>query len=874
MSKKSLLLMLSIFILSFGTLVRAQRRAAFGNPSPVKSEVELADAAAFSEGKGVWLRWQSAVETNNLGFNVYRLENGNAVQVNSFLIGGAPITAQLQANSGGGSYTFFDPAGDLSAIYYIESVGISGRRQTFAGFNVNYTADLTALAGNSAEFMRRAAAEAGFDVRRESLDLPKDLQKEISQGANFAAPDAPAQTAQQWVAAQPGVKIGVKQEGFYRVTRAELAAAGFDLTAPGSRWQLYLKGVEQAIIVGANDAYLEFYGHGQDTNESDTLTYYLINGAQNGKRIDDVYRLGIGGNVTDRNYNVSFLKKERSFYVSDYLNGDTDNFYGSIINPTSGMVTFNLSGVDLSAPTAQIKISLLGYTYLPHQVRILLNDTELGTVSGDGRVPIEGTYNVPTALLQNGTNTLKFNTLAGASDLALFDQVEINYARQFIADQNQISFYTDTNRAATLTGFTSANVRVFDITYPNDLQRVANATATANGATYNVRLAANRARVMFAVADEALKTAASVTQNFPSTLSSSANGADLLIVSYRDLLPQANDWAAYRRTDGLNVKVVNVDDVFDEFGFGTPTAAALHDFLQYAVENWQTAPRYVMLVGDATYDPRNYQGYGNFNFVPTQMVDTVYSTTGSDEALADFNNDGLAEIAIGRISVRTGADVTTLLNKTMAFENSLANVRSRGALCVSDYPNGFDFAGLCSRTLGELPDSIDKSFINRADPDSLTQVVSQINTGKYLVNYSGHGSTALWSGTGFFSNVEAAQLNNSGNQTLFTMLTCLNGYFLPPNIDSLAETLIKNPNGGAVMAWASAGLTTPDVQEIMARRFYSQIGNDTTSGRLGDFVRDAKAAIPGGRDVRLSWTVFGDPTLKVKPAPPTFTFKR
>ena len=51
------------------------------------------------------------------------------------------------------------------------------------------------------------------------------------------------------------------------------------------------------------------------------------------------------------------------------------------------------------------------------------------------------------------------------------------------------------------------------------------------------------------------------------------------------------------------------------------------------------------------------------------------------------------------------------------------------------------------------------------------------------------------------------------------MLTCLNGYFMGGN-ESLAEALIKAPNGGAVASWTSTGKTTPDVQEIMATRFF------------------------------------------------------
>jgi hypothetical protein len=79
----------------------------------------------------------------------------------------------------------------------------------------------------------------------------------------------------------------------------------------------------------------------------------------------------------------------------------------------------------------------------------------------------------------------------------------------------------------------------------------------------------------------------------------------------------------------------------------------------------------------------------------------------------------------------------------------------------------------------------------------------------------------------------------------------------------MSEILLKNPNGGAVATWSSTGLTTPDIQEVMATRFYNRLGAGSIN-RLGDLINDAKTTINFGRDVRLSWVLLGDPTLKVK----------
>ncbi len=58
------------------------------------------------------------------------------------------------------------------------------------------------------------------------------------------------------------------------------------------------------------------------------------------------------------------------------------------------------------------------------------------------------------------------------------------------------------------------------------------------------------------------------------------------------------------------MKVVDIEDVYDEFSYGAHSAQALKDFLTRAATNWTPPPRYVLLVGDASYDPRNYEGFG------------------------------------------------------------------------------------------------------------------------------------------------------------------------------------------------------------------------------------------------------------------------
>jgi hypothetical protein len=154
--------------------------------------------------------------------------------------------------------------------------------------------------------------------------------------------------------------------------------------------------------------------------------------------------------------------------------------------------------------------------------------------------------------------------------------------------------------------------------------------------------------------------------------------------------------------------------------------------------------------------------------------------------------------------------------------------------------------------------------VNRLEANAKTNLLNAMNSGKYLVNYSGHGSTAVWASSTFFGSDDVPTLTNQTNLSIYTMLTCLNGFFIRPVFDSLSEKLLKTTDGGAVAVWSSSGSTTPDIQEIMATRFFNQIGNNPNMIRLGDLINDAKFNISGGSDVRRSWGLLGDPALRVK----------
>lgn len=819
---------------------------------------EFASAEAFSDGNGVWFKWQMKVEQNNLGFNVYRIDGKDQVQVNPHLISGGFIQNN-EERVFEGIYTFFDPEGNFGQTYLIETLAINGQKTFSIPISAKYTDNLAGIAGKTSDQLLSETKKSDFRIEKNEISLTKELHSEIAENAL-----PPNLDRQRWIAAQPGVKIGVKKEGIYRVSRAELENAGFDVNQSSANWQLYMNGNEQAITVSNGGDYIEFYGQGIDTIESGTQIYFLINGAQAGKRIYTSVRRRMGGNVVSNSYEQSFYKADRLVYVSSVRNGDANNFFSDkVVNATGTTVTFNLDGIDQSVTQAVLTVGIQGLTTTPHNINVTFNNVPLEPITGNNLNLMSKTYQIPTSLLIEGANNLLLKVPSATNDVSLVESVKVNFSRNYLAQQNTLSFYAKPLKQFEVKGFTSGNFRVFDTTFPDAPTVVTNLQQTIDNGNFGVIIPANRSRKFFAAAEEAVLSIDSIEENTPSSLSQTNYNAQLIIITHKNWMDEAHDWADYRIKEGYSVKIVRIDDIFDEFNYGITSANSIRSFLQFAKNNWQTPPDYVLILGDTSYDPRGYTGITGVNFVPTKMFDTAYEETGSDEALADFNDDGLSEIAIGRIPVKTNAEVTQILNKVVIFEQTSGQGFTRGTLFASDLPIGYDFAGMNQRLANELPAGTTSIMVNRGDTNARATLLSQLNNGRYLVNYSGHGSTGLWAATSFYSINDVPSISNGTNYSLFTMLTCLNGYFIRTDFDSLAEAMLKAQNGGGVAVWASSGKTTPDVQEVLARRFYQKISQGNIP-RIGDLIKDAKMNVFGGRDVRLSWTLLGDPLLKVR----------
>jgi hypothetical protein len=556
--------------------------------------------------------------------------------------------------------------------------------------------------------------------------------------------------------------------------------------------------------------------------------------------------------------------KERLIYISSLLNGETENFYGKVVGGSPVVQQLFLRNVSQAGDgTTEVEVALQGYTLGSHQVRVKLNGGEVGSISFKGQEHAVAKLTAPSSLLVEGQNTVTLERTGGETDVSLVDWTRLTYAHNLRADDNLVRFSAEGRTR--LDGFTSGRIRAFDVTDPQRARELNTAVeSTTQG--YAVTLNSSSEGQYLALTEDQIKRPFSIELDKPSSLKTTTSGADLIIITHGDFVGSVQPLAEQRRNQGLAVSVVDVQDVYDEFGYGAHSPYAVRDFLAWTKTHWQNAPKFVLLVGDASLDPRNYQGQGATDLVPTKLIDASTMETASDDWLADFNKDGVAEMAMGRLPVRTKAEADQVIAKIVGYTPASA---LQQVTIVTDKNNAgdtFSFEQLGQELGASLPASVSVNPIKRSsgsDDAVHTQIVNAINQGPLFVNYIGHGSVEVWTGGSILSTTDTtAALNNNNRLPVFVMMTCLNGYFPNSARDSLAEALMRNNASGAVAVWASSGMTEPNAQSQLNKQFY-QFAFGTDAVTLGEAVQKSKEGVDNG-DVRRTWILFGDPTMRIR----------
>jgi hypothetical protein len=695
--------------------------------------------------------------------------------------------------------------------------------------------------------------------------------------AKTQEPATPAQYKQQLdLAASAGLKIYVSQEGWQRVTRAAMIAAGYDPGSDSRNLSLFMLGNEQSIIVDdgsdgkfdANDA-IEFYGYPLDTLSTGARTYWLRAGKGTGSRA--AVSKASGGNPITGSVAFTYERVMRGIFASIVNSDEADAFFGALITIDPVNEPLTVANLDTSYNgNAALELAIQGGTDMAHRIDVAFNGHTLGTVALHGVEQPSFTFSVPQSWLVAGTNNVTLTSLNGYDDVSVLAKTRLTYQHLLRADNGAFDTNLSGGRAVTIGGFSSNRVRAFDVTEaqrPVEL-RTTVAADPQSGYAATFTTPAGGIRTIMTFDSERLVTPPELAANTPSSWSDTngnSNGskaaANFYIFSNRSFLSNAATLKSVRDAEGIATEIIDVDDLYDEFNFGIRSPEAIRAFCKLA-SGWKHAPSAVLLLGDASVDPRNYLGMGTFDYVPTKLVRTLLLRTAADDWFTDFNDDGIADIPVGRIPVDTPAEAALVIGK-IASRGTPSGPWANKSLFVADSSPEFDFAAVGASLSHQLPLSMNSQLIDFAHTSNAhDDIIESMNSGSLLMTYIGHASVEIWANN-VFSSADAMALTNGDRLPVVVALNCLNGYFHDVYTLSLTEALMKAPNGGAVAVWASSTLTEPDQQALMGNELFSNLFSSENL-TLGQAVARAKA-VATDPDVRKSWILFGDPTIRLRP---------
>lgn len=700
------------------------------------------------------------------------------------------------------------------------------------------------------------------------------------------------------------LKLMVSDSGMQRVSYEELVAAGADLNGLKTRkLNVTLNGESVPMrVVGQSSgprrffgpgAYIEFYGQSAQSLYAQEQAYSLhfVNKSQlranprkliRNDRSARTDRTAAAANV----YTHTQIVEENNFYdfaapsaVDPWHFGQNYSIY-----PTPSY-SFELKDVAGGTATAELEAQMYGLLDFDidgndHHYMVFMNDILVGDQQFDGNsIDIFSATNV---VVNEGSNSFKYDyrPIAGVPfDIVALNRFTVRYPRLTIAEGQYLEGRFNNGHAA-VQGIVGDGFHVYRKIDDDTVLRLVGAVKSNDKVLFNV---GQNAGDYIVVGEQTGDTASGFKKPRIQPLLARQNittgNAEYLIIAHKSLMGAELDELVELRSQRYAVKVVDVAQIYAQFGDGLPDSKPIFDYIKFAKEN--LGARFAVFIGNDSYDYKQHTTQ-SVSLIPTRYVSTpggrlLVTQTPSDAAYGDFNGDRAPEFPVGRISVRNKAELQMVVNKLKAYQ---AREGYAGRVLVAadkeDNGNGISFTQDAEALIAAMPktwrDSIRSDF--RAYPDvdggqlAHEKTLNAINAGVSVVNFIGHSSHRRWSFSTppVLRSNQISLLTNIGKPALVTQWGCWNSYFVDPAGNTMADEFLLGGENGAVTVLGASTLTTSAEERALGielnRRMY------TKGLTIGEALIQAKQALAQSEDfpsVQLGLQIIGDPAVIVNP---------
>ena len=740
-----------------------------------------------------------------------------------------------------------------------------------------------------------------------------------------------------WTPPQPAYRVIIDQtkpEAIYQLDYNTLANAGLPVdTLDPHTLRMFWMGEEIAIqVIGeadnhfdANDSIL-FYGRNLDELFYDGLF------ATNKYSGDNIFWLSYGATAGQRMASVdgtpaaplatAFLHKQHleqnHYYLPTASNTEGEDhwfwqkFTAFGTGSKSKDYTFTANNISTEALTGTLSVKIYSSVRnKTHELTLLVNGNEVYHNKGDwvGDTIFVATAEVPQSYFQEGSNTVTVKITndinSGVVDEVFTNWIDVSYYDTYVAENNHLVTVSDTGTSQQLqiSNFSADDIAVFDISDLRNVKTIDNGVVTEAG-PYTINFDTQAERVL-ATTPDAWQTPTSIEAvSYPSSpytpddLLETSLAADYILITHADFWDQSLQLAEHRAKE-YDVVMVDAQQIYDQFNGGVMSAESIRDFLSYTYYHWAKRPRYVLLVGDGTYDMRNYLGSSFETYIPVflHLVGSITGETAAENQFVTLESDStygdlLPDMHLGRFPVNTADEAQAMVDKTINYETATCSPPQLDVIFAADDEDGNlywelsdgvadGYADAPTNTIKYLPApyTSTKKYLgdtcNHADDGNAAsgeecrqELIDKLNdTGALLMSYVGHSTKNMWAVEQIWNESAVDELTNDNACELPVMLAmgCDEGYFHDPGDTAVSEYGVRKLDVGPVASISPTYYGFPRAHDTLEKGIFLAIFQDKLK-ELGPILTQGKQnALDNGNTTEADgFMLMGDPALKLR----------
>ncbi len=597
-------------------------------------------------------------------------------------------------------------------------------------------------------------------------------------------------------------------------------------------------------------------------------------------------------------------------------NGNRDYWFWGKVSGHDGVFTDVFSypfkspkALNVNAKELTLRVNMHGMTNyndvtMDHKVEVLFTSQPIDTFYWDGQeignfettVPLNkiGLFDVNNfQAVSKGIDT--GNPYSQTTDEVRFNWFEIDYLRDHRADSNYFFFASSPGLTGRMRfdvySWKATDMRIY---IPQKSSVIINPWVTND--SYEEVLfsdSISEKTEYFCVAKSYFSIPDSIKPVASSDLYNTGNRADYIIITHSKFREAAERLANFRKSNlkdfsSPEVKVVDIQEIYNEFSAGLTDPYAVKNFIKYAFDSWQKpAPSFVVLMGDMSWDYRGILPGSRPNFIPSIPHHSYkYGQAESDNLFVCVNgDDAFPDLAIGRLSCETLDEANALVTKIISYPSDNSKGWKEKVLLIGAGENTADESyfhfndesillensfltpqGFPTKKVFRYPSETYQQFFGER-PETRTA----FNEGCVLANFYGHGGGYQWDFV--FLNDDIYLLQNEGRLPLILSVTCYTAHFDNQNV--FGEQFTKVPDKGCIGFIGSSGLTIWQFGVELNNKLFNQIfkkGNYEI-GKAVLYAKNNYGSISKyQKDMICLSTYLGDPALELAlPDKPDFS---